>query len=197
LKYECLHAKAPDRLCRDVDWGSHLRRPRRAGKGARGWGPTKLLEWDQGERRLRRQTGNNLVAPEFLLKISPANNGSEHLVVGSEDLVLGAVIGQHKHLGMEEVVLVHTGSVHAVVVDVHAGGLIFIPSDTWVTIKNISDGPTNIVFIFSHPGFDDYMRCVSVSPEEKNVSLSREERKGCAHKGHAVFKSLEGDPSKK
>jgi quercetin dioxygenase-like cupin family protein len=159
----------------------------------------KLLERDQGERRLRRKTGNNLVAPEFVLKISPANNGSEHLVVGSEDLVPGAVIGQHKHLGMEEVVLVHAGSVHATVGevegDVNAGGLIFIPSDTWVTIKNISDGPTNIVFIFSHPGFDDYMRCVSVSPEDKNVSLSRQERKDCAHKGHAVFKSLESDPA--
>src|SRR5258707_3120294 len=98
----------------------------------------QLLEGSQGERRLRRKTSNNLVAPEFLLKVSPANNGSEHLVVGSEDLVPGAAIGQHKHLGMEEVVLVHTGSVHATVgdveADVHASGPLFIPSDTWVTI---------------------------------------------------------------
>lgn len=46
----------------------------------------QMLEGNQGERRLRRKTNNNLVAPEFLLKISPANNGSEHLVVGSEIL---------------------------------------------------------------------------------------------------------------
>jgi quercetin dioxygenase-like cupin family protein len=160
----------------------------------------QLLERNQGERRIRRPTRNNLVAPEFLLKISPANNGSEHLVVGSEDLVPGAVIGQHKHFGMEEVVLVHTGSVRATVGevegDVHEGGIIFIPADTWVTIKNTNHGLTNIVFIFSHPGFDDYMRCMSFAPDEKSAFLSREERRDCAHKGHAMFKSLENDPPK-
>lgn len=97
--------------------------------------------------------------------------------------------------------LVHSGSVRATVGevegDVHAGGLIFIPSDTWVTIKNTNDGPSNIVFIFSNPGFDDYLRCISVTPEEKSAFLSRDERKDCAHKGHAVFKSLEDDPPKK
>jgi quercetin dioxygenase-like cupin family protein len=157
----------------------------------------QLLERNQGERRLRRKTSNKLVAAEFLLKLSPSDNSSEHLVVGSEDLAPGAVIGQHKHLGMEEIVLVHTGSVHATVGevegDVHAGGLVFIPSDTWVTIKNTNDGPSNIVFIFSHPGFDDYLRCISFAPneKEKDVFLSRDERRNCAQNGHVVFKSLE------
>jgi quercetin dioxygenase-like cupin family protein len=157
-----------------------------------------LLEKNQGELRLRRTTGNALVAPQFLLKVGPQNNGSQHLVLGSEELVPGAVIGMHKHLAQDEIVLVETGSVHANVGDMegdlHAGGLIFIPADTWITIKNTNDGPTNIVFLFSEPGFDDYMRCTSCAPNEKAALLSREERKDCAHKGHAVFKSLEDPP---
>jgi mannose-6-phosphate isomerase-like protein (cupin superfamily) len=162
-------------------------------------GATPLfLEKDQGESRTRRITGNQMVAAKFILKVSPKNNGSQHLVLGTEELVEGSTIGTHKHLGPDEIVIVESGSVHATVGDVqgdaHAGGLVFIPSDSWVTIKNTNNGPTNIVFLFSEPGFDDYMRCVSVADSEPATNLSRDERKTCAHNGHVIFKSLEDPP---
>ena len=45
-----------------------------------------LLEKNEGELRTRRIRTDNRVgaAPQFMLKVSPKNNGSQHLVLGTE-----------------------------------------------------------------------------------------------------------------
>ena len=43
----------------------------------------------------------------------------------------------------------------------------FIPSQTWINVKNAGTETARVVFVFSAPGFEDYMRCESVLPNEK------------------------------
>jgi quercetin dioxygenase-like cupin family protein len=159
-----------------------------AGEGAR----PLILEKNEGELRTRRiHTNKSTVASsQFLLKVSPKNNGSQHLVLGTEELAPGARIPQHKHLIQDEILLVQTGTAHVWLgdkeSDVHAGGLVFIPADTWISLKNTGTDVVGVVFVFSAPGFEDTMRCNSVPANEKPTPLTPEQQAECSHLGHAV-----------
>lgn len=118
-----------------------------------------LLEKNEGELRTRRIRTDNKAVParEFMLKVSPKNNGSQHLVLGTEELAPGASIQKHRHLGQDEILLLQTGTAHVWLGDqerdVDAGGLVFIPSHTWISLKNTGTEPIGLTFIFSAPGF--------------------------------------------
>lgn len=150
-----------------------------------------LLEKNEGERRIWRDPPPG----EFTLKVSPKNNGSQHLVFGTEEMVAGDEIPMHKHLGQDEIVFIEKGTAHVHVGDLerdlHAGGTVFIPAYTWVSIKNAGNEPLGLVFVFSAPGFENLMRCESVLPNEKPTPMSAEEHKECDHKGHVVYKEPE------
>lgn len=130
-----------------------------------------------------------------MLKVSPQNNGSHHLVFGTEDLHPGDEIPLHKHLGQDEIVTIQTGIVHVHLGDqerdLHAGGMVFIPAYTWVSLKPISNDTVSIAFVFSAPGFENLMRCESVPPNEKPTPTTLEERKKCDHEGHVIYKDDE------
>jgi quercetin dioxygenase-like cupin family protein len=155
-----------------------------------------LLEKNEGERRIWREPPPG----DFLLKVSPKNNGSQHLVMGTEDMAPGDEFPTHKHLGQDEILYIEEGTVHAHVGDqerdLHAGGTVFIPANTWVSIKNAGSETVSVVFVFSAPGFENYMRCDSVLPNEKVTPLSQKEQRGCAHEGHVIYKDLEENPKK-
>ena len=53
-----------------------------------------LLERNDGELRTRRihSDGSAPAASQFMLKVSPQNNGFQHLVLGTEELAPGATI---------------------------------------------------------------------------------------------------------
>ena len=154
-----------------------------------------ILEKNQGELRTRRlHTDNsNVASSQFLLKVSPKNNGSQHLVMGTEQLLPNARIPKHKHLVQDEILLVQSGTAHVWLgnqeSDVHPGGMVFIPSDTWISLKNTGTEPVDVVFIFSAPGFEDTMRCNSVPANEKPTPLTPQQRKECSHLGHSVSAS--------
>ena len=136
----------------------------------------------------------------FILKVSPKNNGSEHLVLITEDLPPGGSIAKHKHLGQDEILLIQTGTVHVWLGDeerdLHAGGLVFIPTNTWIALKNTGTEPSSLVAIFSAPGFEDYLRCRSVPASEQGISISMEGIKNCAHEGHITFEAFEKNPKR-
>lgn len=154
-----------------------------------------ILEKNDGELRTRRvhTDKSSVPASQFLLKVSPKNNGSQHLVAGTEELLPNARIAKHKHLIQDEILLVQSGTAHVWLgdrdSDVHAGAMVFIPADTWISLKNTGTEPVNLVFIFSAPGFEETMRCNSVPANEKPTPLTPEQRKECAHLGHAVSAS--------
>ena len=135
-----------------------------------------------------------------MLKVSPANNGSQHLVLGTEDLLPGDIIPRHKHLGQDEIVLVQSGVIHLQIGDqerdLHAGGMAFIPAFTWVSVKNNNSQPASMVFIFSAPGFENHLRCVSVPSNEKPTPMTPQEQKQCDHEGHVTYQKLEKQSKK-
>jgi quercetin dioxygenase-like cupin family protein len=156
-----------------------------------------MLEKDEGELRYRR------IGPyaPFMLKVSPANNGSQQLVLGEEDVRPGHQISKHKHLEQDEILLIQTGTAHVWLGDnerdLHAGGLVFIPQNTWISVKNVGADPMHLVFIFSAPGFEEYMRCMSVPASAKDSPAAKQpltdaDRKACSHQGHVVYEALEG-----
>jgi quercetin dioxygenase-like cupin family protein len=134
------------------------------------------------------------------LKVSPKNNGSQHLVAGTEEVAPGATLPKHRHLTQDEIVLIHSGTAHVWLGDnerdLHAGGLVFIPSNTWVSMKNNGTEPVFLTFVFSAPGFEETMRCNSVAAGEKPTPITPEQQRECAHVGHAENASRPDPPKK-
>ncbi|MBI3477045.1 MAG: cupin domain-containing protein [Acidobacteria bacterium] len=161
-----------------------------------------LLEKDQGELRTRRvhTDSSRPASSQFMLKVSPKNNGSQHLVAGTEELAPGAAIPKHRHLDQDEILLIQTGKAHVWLgdeeSDLHAGGLVFIPAQTWVSAKNTGTEPISLMFIFSAPGFEDTMRCNSVPAGETPTPITPEQQRDCAHLGHAENASMQEKPAK-
>jgi quercetin dioxygenase-like cupin family protein len=160
-----------------------------------------LLEKNEGEQRLWRLEPGEVDPGGFILKITPQSNGSQHLMLLTEDMPPGAEIPTHKHLEQDEVVLIEKGTIHAHVGDqerdLHAGGLLFIPARTWVSLKNTGTETASIVGVFSAPGFEDHLRCESVAANEKPVTISQAEENECDRLGHAVYKDRgEVEPKK-
>jgi quercetin dioxygenase-like cupin family protein len=155
-----------------------------------------LLEKNEGEARVWRDPPPG----GFMMKVSPKNNGSQHLVLLTDDLPPGDGIPTHKHLGQDEIVLILTGTVHVHVGDqerdLHAGGMAFIPAYTWASLKNIGSEPVSEVTIFSAPGFENHLRCVSVPANEKPTPTTAEEQKQCDHEGDVVYAGRGENPKK-
>src|ERR1700730_400259 len=109
-----------------------------------------LLEKNEGGLRVRRMPADNSIpmsvpSSQFMLKVSSKNNGSQHLVLVTEELPAGARTRTHKHLAQDEIVLIQTGTAHVRLGDqerdVHAGGLLFIPTNTLIGLQNIGSEP--------------------------------------------------------
>ena len=159
-----------------------------------------IIEKDEGELRVRRIPADSTSVPmsmpssEFMLKVSPKNNGSPQLVLGTEQIAPGGRIRKHKHLRQDEILLIQTGTARVRVGDlereVHAGGLVFLPRNMTIELENIGTEPIALVFIFSAPGFEDYMRCVSVSAGQARTTITRGELRRCAHAGHVIYAEL-------
>src|SRR5215831_1676876 len=79
---------------------------------------------------------------------------------------LPAASSQGINISARTRLLIQTGSAHVWLGtqerDVHAGAIVFIPSDTWISLKNTGNETINLAFVFSDPGFDEFMRCTSV-----------------------------------
>ena len=176
--------------------------PSSAAPGSDTNGKPLLLERNEGELRTRRiHTDNSAVASsQFMLKVSPKNNGSQHLVAGTEELAPGAAIRRHRHLTQDEILLMQGGMAHVWLGDqerdLHAGGLVFIPANTWVSLKNIGTEPIGLTFIFSAPGFEDTTRCNSVPAGEIPTPITPAQQRDCAHLGHAEYASMQEQPKK-
>ncbi len=151
-----------------------------------------LLEKNEGEMRTRRPHPKPGPASQFMLKVDPETNGSQHLIVGTEEIAPGASIPTHKHPTEDEIVLIHSGEAHVSLGeqerDLHAGGLVFIPANTWIGLKNISNEPLSVTFIFSAPGFDEFQRCISVPAGETPMPMTEEDLRRCEAPGHMVYK---------
>ena len=107
----------------------------------------------------------------------------------------GAGISKHRHLGQDEILFLQTGTAHVVLndkeYDVHAGGMVFFPMNTWVTLENTGSDDIQLIFVFSAPGFEQYMRCTSVAEGQAAAPMTVEAARECSHKGHVEYEALE------
>jgi quercetin dioxygenase-like cupin family protein len=153
-----------------------------------------FLEKNDGERRAWRVV-EGFVGPKplgFILKIDPKNGGSSHLVFGTEDLEPGGKIDMHKHPGSDEILFLENGTARVSLGDssrdVHGEATVFIPANTWISVTNIGSEVIHFAFIFSAPGFEEFMRAESVREGEKNIPLSKAEDEEIMRKhAHAVI----------
>jgi len=139
--------------------------------------PARILEKQEGERRVHRSAGTTTGNAPFILKVDPKNGGSKHLVMFTEDLPPGAAIPRHKHPGSEEILILQTGRTRVYLGDtvreVGSGATVFIPQDTWISAEVIGNEPVSLVAIFSEPGFEEYMRAISVREGEPSAPMSK------------------------
>lgn len=152
-----------------------------------------IIDENDGERRVvRGWPGHPEPGESFILKVDPKNGGSSHLVFMTANLDPGGEIPSHCHPGADEILFLQNGTAKVQLGDllreVHAGATVFIPAGTWVSLSNIGKDKIQAIGIFSSPGFEDYMREVSVREGEKNVPVSEAEDASIAKRhSHAVI----------
>lgn len=152
-----------------------------------------ILEKEEGERRVWRPVEGSGDTPNiFILKVDPHNGRSSHLVFGTEDLPAGEKIETHRHPGSDEILFLQNGvatvTLGDTVKEVHAGSTVFIPSGTWIGVVNTTKEPIHLVYVFSAPGFEDFMRAESVRDGEKVIPLTKAEDAAILAKhAHAVI----------
>ncbi len=152
-----------------------------------------ILEKDEGERRVWRPVEGLQGQPSlFILKVDPRNGASSHLVFGTEDLQPGGKIDAHRHPGSDEILFLQNGvakvSVGDMAREVHGGATVFIPADMWISVINTGGEAIHAIYIFSAPGFDEFMRAESGREGEPIVPLSKAEDAAIlARHTHAVI----------
>ncbi|MBV9885427.1 MAG: cupin domain-containing protein [Acidobacteria bacterium] len=153
-----------------------------------------VLQKDEGELRTRRpREGVSSPSSEFLIKIGPKTSGSKHLLVFTEEIPPGAAIPRHKHHGEEEILLIETGSAHVWLGDkeyeAREGALVFIPMDTWISLKNTGKEKSRVVAVWNEPSFEEMLRCGSVPKGQPAELISRDGVKDCYQHGDAELDS--------
>lgn len=142
-----------------------------------------ILEQNEGERRSWRPIegakGWDALPGPFILKVDRRNGGSSHLVLVTEDVPPGATIDRHRHPGADEIIFLQNGRARVILGartrEVHGGATIFVPANTWIQVTNIGTDAIHGVFVFSAPGFDDFMRAESAPDGEKVTPLTKAE----------------------
>jgi quercetin dioxygenase-like cupin family protein len=97
----------------------------------------------------------------------------------------------HRHPHADELIFIQSGTGRVTLGDkvqeAHAGAIVFIPSDTWIGMENVGKDHLTHIDVWSAPGFQEYMRAISVSAGEPVVPLSKAEvnelRKKYSHYG--------------
>jgi len=157
-----------------------------------------LLQAKDGEMRLRRPRVANahvgMLTTSLLFKVDTKNGGSNRLMFITEAFLPGAIIPLHRHLRQDEILYIEHGTVYAQVGNMQGrvgdGGTIFIPHNTWVTIKNVGTTSINLLAFFDGSDFDQYFRCTTVPLGSALKPMSTKVRKGCAISGHVEYQGL-------
>src|SRR5262245_9943593 len=165
-------------------------------------GKVVVLEKNEGEKRVRRPRGEPPFPSmsEFILKVTPENSGSSRLVLGTETIPPGRGISKHRHEGQDEILYIQTGAAKVTLndkpYDVHAGAVVFFPMHTWISLQNTGQEDIQLLFVFSAPGFEQYLRCTSVPSGQSASPITPDGLRECSHKGHVEYDALMTPPKK-
>jgi quercetin dioxygenase-like cupin family protein len=144
-------------------------------------GEALILQESDGERRVHRPPPgalSNLTAL-FTLKVDRQNGGAPEFVMMTEDIPPGQAISPHRHPHSDEIIFIHGGTGLASLAGrqatVAAGATIYMPRNAVVGLRNTGTEPLRIVAIFSQPGYEEYLRAISVPEGETPKPLTIEE----------------------
>jgi len=144
-------------------------------------GEALILGVSEGERRLHRPPPgalSTLTAP-FILKVDRKNGGAPEFVMLTEDIPPGQAIPAHRHPHSDEIIFIHGGTGLASLAGrqatVTTGATIYMPRNTVVGLRNTGIEPLKIVAIFSQPGYEEYLREISVAEGQTPQPLTLEE----------------------
>lgn len=144
-------------------------------------GQALILKEADGERRLHRPPPSSLstLTAPFTVKIDRKNGGAPEFVMITEDIAPGQAISPHRHPHADEIIFIYGGTGLASLAGreamVEAGATIYMPRDTVVGLRNNGTVPLRIVATFSQPGYEDYLREISVPEGQPPVPLTIEE----------------------
>ena len=153
-----------------------------------------ILEQNRGEVRVRRLRPGQAASwsnTVNMIKVDARNGGSRDMMIFSEALPPGITIKTHRHLHQDEFLYIGSGKAHVHVGnlegDAHAGAIVFIPRNTWVSVKNVGDAPIALVYGFNGTGYDKYIRCETVPKGQPAPPISTQEWKKCVALGDVEF----------
>jgi quercetin dioxygenase-like cupin family protein len=156
-----------------------------------------VLQAAEGERRVHRPPPgvlSNLAAP-FIFKVDRQNGRAPEFVMFTEDIPPGQAIPPHRHPHADEIIFVYGGTGLAVLggreAVVQTGATIYMPRNTAVRLRNTGTEPLGIAAFFSQPGYDEYMRDISVAEGTVAPPLTLEELTAirALHRAHAVYET--------
>ena len=113
--------------------------------------------------------------------------------MGYEDIPPGGVIAAHRHQLADEIIFVHRGSgsveLGSRTTAFTSGATIYIPKQVRIAVRNTGTEPLSIAFVFSKPGFEEYLRETSVPEGQPAPPMSAAERAAirARHQWHTVY----------
>ncbi len=130
---------------------------------------------------------------DLYITVDPRTVGSTTLMAGLSDIAPGDSIGVHRHLGEDEILFIHRGTVEVRLGDetrqVGVGGTVFIPRGTWIGVRALGTDTATTFFVFNTPAFEKCLRARSVRPGEPYVPLSRTARQAVQRECHEERKA--------
>ncbi|MDQ2947909.1 MAG: cupin domain-containing protein [Acidobacteriota bacterium] len=131
---------------------------------------------------------SSLTAP-FIIKVDRRNGGAPEFFMMMEDIAPGQSIPPHAHPHSDEILFVRDGIGIAVLdgreAEVRSGATIYMPRNTSVRLRNTGTVPLRLIAIFSQPGYENYMREISVAEGEAATPLTVEELTAIRARYHA------------
>ena len=69
--------------------------------------------------------------------------------------------------------------------DARPGALVFIPADTWISLKNTGTEDISLIAVWNEPGFGEMLRCGSLPKGQGGEPISRDGVQNCYEHGDA------------
>jgi quercetin dioxygenase-like cupin family protein len=144
-------------------------------------GEPLILKEGEGERLIHRPPPgalSNLTAP-LILKVDRRHGGAPEFVMVTEDIPPGQAIPLHRHPHSDEIIFIHGGTGLASLggrdATVSSGATIYMPRNTVVGLRNTGSEPLKIAAFFSQPGYEEYLREITVPEGQDPTPLTVEE----------------------
>ena len=139
----------------------------------------------EGEHLVHFRDGGNI-----FIKLGSAT-GSEHVAMGTQQVMAGSDIPMHRHLKMDEAFWVLEGSGTVILGEVRyrleKGGTVFIPRNTWHGFEN-PEHELLLLWVVTPAGLDGFFRETCSPPGMPRKQFTREQLAEIARQYETEFR---------